>query len=184
MAQEIVIEPTNGRAQSTIHVSRPAAVQSMPLEEKKSRAKLQPQERSAAATKSTKKATIKQIAASRKVSPVETSPSVSAAPEAAKSETPVVIPPAKKMPARPDWAMVDTRDPRSLQIEMAGALARDPKLASSSIQVKVEDEMVILEGRAAGTEERLQAERLTQSYASNRKLVDHIEIVRPVSAQK
>jgi osmotically-inducible protein OsmY len=80
--------------------------------------------------------------------------------------------------------MVDTRDARTLQIEIAGALARDPKLASSSIQVKVDDGGVTLEGRAAGTEEHLQAQRLTQSYAWNRKLVDHIEIVRPVSAQK
>jgi osmotically-inducible protein OsmY len=80
--------------------------------------------------------------------------------------------------------MSDTRDARSLQIEIAGALARDPKLSGSSIQVNVEEGTVMLEGRAAGTEERLQAQRLARSYAWNRKLVDHIEIVRTVSAQR
>lgn len=80
--------------------------------------------------------------------------------------------------------MEDTRDARSLQVEIAEALARDPKLAGSSIQVNVDGGSVTLEGSAAGTDERLQAERLTQSYAWNRKLVNHIEIVRAVSAQK
>jgi hypothetical protein len=35
-----------------------------------------------------------------------------------------------------------------------------------------------------GTEERLQAERLAQSYAWNRKLVDRVEVSPRVSAQK
>ena len=70
--------------------------------------------------------------------------------------------------------MADTRDARSLQSEIASALARDPKLAGSTIQVDVDDNSVTLEGRAAGSEEHLQAQRLAQSYAWNRKLVDHI----------
>jgi osmotically-inducible protein OsmY len=80
--------------------------------------------------------------------------------------------------------MADTRDARSLQMEIASALARDPKLASSAIQVDVDDKSVTLEGRASGGEERLQAQRLAHSYAWNRKLVDHIEVAHSVPTQK
>ena len=68
--------------------------------------------------------------------------------------------------------------PVALQNEIASALARDPRLAGSTIQVNVDDTAVTLEGRAAGDEEHLQAQRLAQSYAWNRKLVDHIAVDR------
>jgi osmotically-inducible protein OsmY len=80
--------------------------------------------------------------------------------------------------------MSDTRDARSIQSEIANAMARDPKLVGSSVDVKVDEDSVTLSGRAAGIDERLQAERLAQSYAWNRKLVDHLELVPRVSAQK
>jgi osmotically-inducible protein OsmY len=74
--------------------------------------------------------------------------------------------------------MADTRDDGSLQSEIAGALARDPKLTGSAIQVRVDDSSVTLEGRAAGSQQHLQAQRLAKSYAWNRKLVDHILVDR------
>jgi osmotically-inducible protein OsmY len=80
--------------------------------------------------------------------------------------------------------MADTRDARSLQIEIASALAHDPMLAGSAIQVDVDDKSVTLEGRAAGEEEHRQAQRLAHSYAWNRKLVDHIEVAPKVTAQR
>jgi hypothetical protein len=43
---------------------------------------------------------------------------------------------------------------------------------------------VTLQGRAAGGEEHLQVQRLAQSYAWNRKLVDHIEVVPSISQAK
>jgi len=80
--------------------------------------------------------------------------------------------------------MSATRDARSLQTEISDALAGDPKLRDSTITVRVDDELVTLEGRAAGTEELLQAQRLARSYAWDRKVVDHIEVAPMVSAQK
>jgi hypothetical protein len=185
-SQEVVIEPTNGRAQrSTNHVSRPSAVESTPAQPKELKhapTKTPAGERSAT-NKPAKRASVRQIAAKPKV-PVETRPAVSVAPESVKSEAPEGSPSVKKAPARPGWALIDTRDAHSLQIEIANALARDPKLATSSIQVRVDDASVTLEGRAAGGEELLQAQRLARSYAWNRKLVDHIEVERRVSAAK
>jgi osmotically-inducible protein OsmY len=71
--------------------------------------------------------------------------------------------------------LTDGRDAQSLQGEISRALANDPKLAGSKIQVSVDDTSVTLRGRA-GSEEHLQAQRLAHSYAWNRKLVDEIEV--------
>jgi hypothetical protein len=185
ISQEIVIEPTNGRAQkSANHVSRPSAAESVPaqVKEPKPSAKTSTGERNAA-NKPAKKASLKQVSVKSKV-PVETHPAVSPAPESAKSAEPETKPSVIKVPARPQWALTDTRDAHSLQIEIANALARDPKLATSSIQVHVDDTSVTLDGQAAGIEERLQAQRLAQSYAWNRKLVEKIEVEHRVSAAK
>jgi osmotically-inducible protein OsmY len=177
ISQEIVIEPTNGRAQSASHVSRPAATASAPV-----KASTSPMKQESSATKKpSKKASLKQVAAKSKASAVETK---SAPPEIAKSEPSAVTPVTKKIPTRPEWAMADTRDAHSLQVEIASALAHDPKLIGSSIQVNVDDGAVTLAGQATGSEEHLQAQRLAKSYAWNRKLVDHIETVRGASAQR
>jgi cytoskeletal protein RodZ len=183
LAQEIVIEPTNGRAPTTNHGSRPdlslqAPAQPIQGEAKKpvtkSSAKSADQERGSARTK---KVPATQIAVKPKTAPVETKPTLLATPET--SETAEAAPaPKKATERRPAWAMADTRDAAGLQSEIAGALARDPKLAGSAIRVSVDDGSVTLDGRAAGGQERLQAQRLAKSYAWNRKLVDHIVVDR------
>ncbi|MDR3740774.1 MAG: BON domain-containing protein [Terracidiphilus sp.] len=174
-AQQIVIEPTNGRpASATQHVTRPAAVQAAPKQEAKP-AKAQ----SAAPKSAAKRHTEKQTVAKTKAAP---------AAEVAKDEpretAPQVPTPAKKYPARPAWALNDMRDAHSLETEITNAISHDAKLNGSAIQVKVDDEAVTLLGRAAGSDERLQAERLAQSYAWNRKVVDKIEVAPRVSAQR
>jgi hypothetical protein len=194
-AQEIVIEPTNGRAPTTNlgsrpALSRPATERPAPVEPKKlatkSAAKSADQERGATRTK---KVPANQIAAKRVKAPVETKPSGEAAPEALASEAVEAVPaPKKTTERRPVWAMADTRDAGSLQSEIASALAHDPKLVGSEIQVSVDDGSVTLEGRA-GTQEHLQAQRLAKSYAWNRKVVDHIlvnhtEVPRSMAAKK
>lgn len=178
ISQEIVIEPTNGRAQTANHASRPAA-EKAPAEMKKTAAKsATPSGEHSAARKTAKKTSAKQVVAKAQPAPVDTQPA------SAPAEAPQVAPAPKKIATRPEWAMTDTRDAYSLQTEIANALARDPKLAGSEIQVKVDDDSVTMEGRAAGSEERLQAQRLAQSYAWNRKLVDHLEVVSSVTAHK
>jgi len=179
IAQEIVIEPTNGRTQATHRVSRPAAVESAPREQGKAAARAGVP--ISATKESAKKASAEQVAR-LKAAPVKTKPSALSAAET--NADAVETKPVPKIPARPEWAMADTRDAHSLQMEIASALARDPKLASSAIRVDVDDKSVTLEGRAAGGEEHLQAQRLAHSYAWNRKLVDHIEVVPSVSTQR
>jgi hypothetical protein len=179
IAQEIVIEPTNGRTQATHRVSRPAAVESAPGEQGKAAARAGVP---VSATKKPAKKVTAEQAARLKAAPAKEKPS--ALPAAETDTEAAETKPAPKIPARPEWAMADTRDSRSLQMEIASALARDPKLAGSAIQVDVDDKSVTLEGRASGGEEHLQAQRLAHSYAWNRKLVDHIEVAHSVSAQK
>lgn len=179
IAQEIVIEPTNGHIQASNHVSRPAAVESAPGEQTKAAPRAGAHV--SATKKPAKKASAEQ-AARLKAAPANSRPAASVATEA--SSEVAETKPAPKIPARPEWVMADTRDARSLQMEIASALARDPKLAGSAIQVDVDDKSVTLEGRAAGGEEHLQAQRLAHSYAWNRKLVDHIEVAHSVSTQK
>jgi len=176
-SQQIVIEPTNGRAQApATRVTRPAATDIAPV----SKAERPTHAQRAAPKPAVNHHTEKQVAK------VKTAPVVEA-----KNEPRETIPapaqpaaPQKKYPARPAWAMNDTRDPNDLEQEITQAFAGDSKLKGSAIQVKVDDEAVTLEGRALGTEERLQAERLAQSYAWNRKLVDRVEVSPRVSAQK
>jgi hypothetical protein len=130
-----------------------------------------------AARARSKKIPTNQIAAKPKTAPAETKPADSAAPVGLKSEAAEVAPvPKKTLERRPGWAMADTRDSGGLQSEIAGALARDPRLAGSAIQVSVDDASVTLEGRATGSRQHLQAERLARSYAWNRKLVDRIQV--------
>jgi len=174
ISQEIVIEPTNGRAETRNHMPRPAAEGSSPSAVKHPRAK--------SANQATNRIPTKQTA-TRSKPPVQTSPAISAVSEP-KNETQAAPPVSKKIPTRPEWAMSATRDARSLQTEISDALAGDPKLRDSTITVRVDDELVTLEGRAAGTEELLQAQRLARSYAWDRKVVDHIEVAPMVSAQK
>ncbi len=191
-SQEIVIEPTNGRAPTANRQSRPAELEAVPTKTKATATSSasQPakqsanQERSAAGNPA-KKVPVKKVAPKLETAPVETRPSPPATLETAKNESAALAPPPKSVSERlPAWAMTDTRDARSLQNEIASALARDPRLAGSTIRVSVDDASVTLEGSAAGDEEHRQAQRLARSYAWNRKLVDHIAVMRKSSAQK
>ena len=181
VSQEIVIEPTNGRPQTATHISRPASVDATPVESKKASAKPANASGQQPARRAAKKAPAKQLAKDEKATPA----AKPAVPPATVASAPVEAAPApKRIPERPEWALSDTRDVRSMQTEIASALANDPKLSGSSIEVKVDDGSVLLQGHAAGTEERLQAERLAQSYAWNRKVVDKIAVTSGASAQR
>lgn len=198
-AQEIVIEPTNGHEQTTHRSARPvtldtATMPAQPVVKSDAHAgtqlNAQPKTQSAAPAGSTRIAAkpakkTSQIAEKPQTPPIEPKPSEPASSAAVKSEVPEAVAPApRKIHAPPAWAMADTRDDHTLKSEIATALARDPKLTRSSIQIEITDAEVTLSGTANSTEERLQAERLAQSYAWNRKLVDHIEVVPSISAQK
>ena len=136
-SQQIVIEPTNGRAQApATRVTRPAATDIAPV----SKAERPTHAQRAAPKPAVNHHTEKQVAK------VKTAPVVEA-----KNEPRETIPapaqpaaPQKKYPARPAWAMNDTRDPNDLEQEITQAFAGDSKLKGSAIQVKVDDEAVTL----------------------------------------
>jgi hypothetical protein len=181
-AQQIVLEPTNGRAaSSTTRVTRPAAQEQAPAPKVEAKT-ARPQ--SAAQKPVAKHHAEKQVAAKAKPTSGGAAVAKNEPRETALAPAPQPVGPAKTFPARPAWAMNDTRDSHGLEEDIASAFARDAKLKGSSIRVKVDDDAVTLEGRALGSEERLQAARLAQSYAWNRKLVDHVEVAPRVSAQK
>jgi hypothetical protein len=50
--------------------------------------------------------------------------------------------------------------------------------------VRVDDSAITLEGHAAGGQEHLEAQRLAQSYAWNRKVIDHVEVGPGLTARK
>lgn len=181
ISQDIVIEPTNGRTPTTNHLSRPAVERTVPVEAKKPAAGSKAKSTVKPAKAPVKKARVEQVVAKKEPTPVPAQPSVT--PVALKSEV-AEAPASEKAERRPDWAMPDTRDAASIQSEISAAFARDPKLAGSAIQVRVDEDSVTLEGRAAGVQEHLQAQRLAQSYAWNRKMVDHVEVLSKMSAQK
>lgn len=177
IAQEIVIEPTNGHAPAPNHASRPAAAvgsASAGTKRLAPKAPVKSADREHGATKAAaKKNPPKQMATKPEAAPAAAEPAASVAPAVANIEAAA---PMKAVERRPEWAMADTRDARSLQSEIAGALAHDPRLVGSAIQVSVDDGAVILEGHATGGREHLQAERLAKSYAWNRQVVDHITV--------
>jgi hypothetical protein len=177
ISQQIVIEPTNGdaskaaRAQAgpnsgaTVRAKPPTATSSRP--EAKKRAPAQPP----AVEDKTPAVGEKSLAVREKTAEIHP------APAAATTEAePEEIPATKRIPERPQWAMTEKSDTGALQQEIAQALAHDPKLAHSTIQVQVDESAITLRGRVGGGEQRLEAQRLAQSYAWDRKLVDRIEV--------
>jgi hypothetical protein len=175
ISQEIVIEPTNGHATTANH----AAVLGPEANTRPSVARASSKPDAAPA-----RSTVKRTAMAK---PAETKPA--AAQPAVDPPQPVeesLAPPPepRKLPDRPQWAATAGDDSLTLQAKIANALARDPNLSSSPIQVRVDDSAITLEGHAAGGQEHLEAQRLAQSYAWNRKVIDHVEVGPGLTARK
>ncbi len=67
-------------------------------------------------------------------------------------------------------------DNTTLQSQIQGALKNEPTLANDAIVVVVSDNAVDLSGTAGSKKERQTAKRIAQSYANNRKVMDHITV--------
>jgi osmotically-inducible protein OsmY len=67
-------------------------------------------------------------------------------------------------------------DNTTLQNQIQTALKNEPTLANDAITVNVTDSSVELSGTATSKKERQTAQRIAQSYANNRKVVDHITV--------
>jgi osmotically-inducible protein OsmY len=69
-----------------------------------------------------------------------------------------------------------TSDSASLQSTIQDKLKSEPMLSSSSVNVNVTDATIELSGSVATGKEKQTAERIAQSYAGNRKLVNRITV--------
>src|SRR5207302_11263423 len=73
-------------------------------------------------------------------------------------------------------ASSSSSDSASLQSTIQDKLKSEPMLSSSSVNVNVTDATIELSGSVATGKEKQTAERIAQSYAGNRKLVNRITV--------
>jgi osmotically-inducible protein OsmY len=63
-----------------------------------------------------------------------------------------------------------------LQQQIQAALKNEPTLANDNINVSISASSIELSGTAATGKEKQTAKRIAESYAGNRKVVDHITV--------
>src|SRR3954469_19457936 len=80
------------------------------------------------------------------------------------------------LPAGDQSASSFNNDSASLQSTIQDKLKSEPMLSSSSVNVNVTDATIELSGTVATGKEKQTAERIAQSYAGNRKLVNRITV--------
>jgi osmotically-inducible protein OsmY len=76
----------------------------------------------------------------------------------------------------PQGDMNTATDNSTLQNQIQTALKNEPTLANDAVTVNVTDNSVELSGTASSKKERQTAKRIAQSYANNRKVVEHITV--------
>ena len=88
--------------------------------------------------------------------------------------------PDRRLPSDPSSMPPDTKAPaptsRDLQQQIEQALAKEPELETSDIQVVVDKNAVTLSGTVNNTEERTLALRIAQSYAAERQVVNKLKL--------
>jgi len=84
--------------------------------------------------------------------------------------------PAGDQSASSSNASSSNNDSASLQSTIQDKLKSEPMLSSSSVNVNVTDATIELSGTVATGKEKQTAERIAQSYAGNRKLVNRITV--------
>jgi len=67
-------------------------------------------------------------------------------------------------------------DNASLQGQIQTAFRHDPSLADDSITANVTDTTIELTGTVSSGKDRQSAKALAESYAGNRKVVDHLTV--------
>ena len=75
-----------------------------------------------------------------------------------------------------DVAAPQLTDAATLKAQLESEYASDPSISAAHITVNVTDTVVELTGSVPNINERTAARRIAQSYAMNRKVVDHLMI--------
>jgi osmotically-inducible protein OsmY len=70
----------------------------------------------------------------------------------------------------------NSSDTSMLQGQIQTALQREPTLASDNVNVNISGDEVVLTGSVATGKEKQTARRIAQSYAGNRRVVDHLTV--------
>ncbi len=122
-------------------------------------------------------------------SPTNTAPgaqnpqSPTATPNTAPGSTPDPTQPTidKSAPPQSSTAMSgatasSTTDSATLKGQLESAYQAEPTLTGSNIQVNVTDTSVELTGSVPTGKEKITAKRIAQSYAGNRKVIDHMTV--------
>jgi osmotically-inducible protein OsmY len=63
-----------------------------------------------------------------------------------------------------------------LQTQIQNALTKEPTLSADALQVNVTDQNIELSGKVESAREKQTALRIVQSYAANKKVVNHINV--------
>lgn len=63
-----------------------------------------------------------------------------------------------------------------LQTQIQNALTKEPTLSAGALQVNVTDQNIELSGKVENAREKQTALRIVQSYAANKKVVNHITV--------
>src|SRR2546430_836459 len=88
--------------------------------------------------------------------------------------------PDTRLPSDPSSMPPDTKAPaphaQDLQQQIEQALAKEPDLADSDIEVKVGRNNVILTGTVENSNDHALALRIAQSYAGERQVVDKLKL--------
>lgn len=64
----------------------------------------------------------------------------------------------------------------NLQTQIQNALTKEPTLSADSLQVNVTDQNIELSGKVENAREKQTALRIVQSYAANKKVVNHVTV--------
>lgn len=109
-----------------------------------------------------------------KAQPVQ--PATEPKPEPKPAAKPIAISGPAAPPYRaPAW-LPQSPDSSTLRTQIQSALTKDESLVGSKVEVAVDDTQVNLAGTVTGSSEKLAAERITRSFAGNRKVVNKLTI--------
>jgi outer membrane biosynthesis protein TonB len=121
------------------------------------------------------------VKSAKKTAPPKPTPAPEPTPEvasAAPSPKPSKPAPA---PLEPVPSLSPT-NPAELQQQIEAALRDNPNTSASGVQVHVTATEILLEGTVANSKQKVEAERLAQSYGGNRRFKDNLQIAGSQSA--
>ncbi len=84
--------------------------------------------------------------------------------------------PTQKMPPDDQAPPPRAMSTEEAQQQITSHLSSEPALANTKVDARVSDKSVVLSGSVASEEQHDLALRIAQSYAGERKIVDHIKL--------